>query len=111
MKSLIGLFGFAVVVALGCSNASTGSGAIGEACTANTDCASGTFCSVDDPGGQCLKNCAAASDCPSGSVCTDEGKCYKSCSGASDCTRAGYACVTASSITNQAVTDCDVAGD
>src|SRR5436305_6679973 len=107
MKRLSISFIVILGLVLGCSSKSAG--AIGDGCTADTDCASGTFCSTSDPGGQCLKNCAQASDCPAGSVCTDESKCYKSCTNASDCPRAGYACVSATSITNQAVTDCDIA--
>jgi Cys-rich repeat protein len=71
-----------------------GGGAIGEACTADTDCATGTFCKTDDPGGQCLKNCTAPSDCPAGSICNSEGRCYAACTSDADCrTSDGYSCM------------------
>src|ERR1700733_8246232 len=77
----------------------TTGGAIGDACKATSDCGGdGLFCSLDDPGGQCLKTCNTASDCPSGSTCTDEKKCYKSCSAQGDCTRTPYQCVSSSTV-------------
>jgi len=71
---------------------STGKGAIGGACRADDDCASGLFCEKDDPGGQCLKKCASSADCGAGAVCSDEKKCYQACQKPADCTRSGYAC-------------------
>jgi hypothetical protein len=88
----------AAIVA-GCSSTSSSAsskGAIGAACSGDTDCGTGMFCNLDDPGGQCLKKCAADADCGGGNICAlDDGelKCYVACAKPTDCTRAGYGCV------------------
>jgi hypothetical protein len=104
-----------VVLAMGLFGAcdtttSSSNGGINAACKADTDCqtSQGLFCSVGDPGGQCLKLCQKLTDCPAGSVCTDENKCYKSCAGSADCTRAGYACVAATRVDKTPIMTCDV---
>ncbi len=97
----------------GGSGGGTTGGIIGDACKATSDCESGMsfFCSVDDPGGQCLKLCNTASDCPSGSTCTDEKKCYKSCASQTDCTRSPYQCVNATTVDMKGTKTCDVPGE
>jgi len=92
----------------GSLDCAAGSGAVGDACTAHTDCASAAnddpFC-IDEtnlafPNGYCSEFCdLSADDCPAGSQCGDytftfsgNGTCFKNCANASDC-GTGYQCM------------------
>lgn len=75
--------------------------ALGTACTADSDCASGGFCASEDfygyPGGACIGQRCSLTDgsgCEGDGVCLDgggEGVCFDGCSIDSDC-RTGYRC-------------------
>ncbi len=85
-----------------CWAATTGSGAVGAACSGSWDCAGGVngFCAPAQedgtfPGGYCMVDCSSAS-CPSGSTCITGGTtavCLDNCSGTGmgNC-RSGYTC-------------------
>ena len=81
-----------------------GMGAVGTACTANTDCAANMndpLCfdeaNLGHPGGYCMEWCdMAMDDCPMGSTCSDfglsQGLCLENCTVNTDCTRTEYGC-------------------
>jgi hypothetical protein len=78
----------------------SGSGAVGDACTGPSDCASGS-CNTDLPGGYCtVTSCSESSPCPPDSECYQLGSgttaptmCIKTCTSSSQCRQsAGYVC-------------------
>jgi len=90
-----------------CVTGSSGGAALGDACTANADCA-GNLClkqgtavtATTWPGGYCSKACTADADCGKDAqgnllgYCNASGACLKACSattGQSNC-RSGYVC-------------------
>ena len=65
----------------------------GTACTADSDCASGT-CVMSFPGGYCAESCADGGACPAKTTCDAIGAaayCLATCTADSDC-RSGYVC-------------------
>ena len=81
----------------GTATADHGTAAIGQPCTANSDCAEGACLNL--PSGYCTRvNCAGGVGCPSGSRCfTMRGPvtsaCFKTCGSASECRGGeGYTC-------------------
>ncbi len=83
-----------------------GAAAVGDPCTANTDCAANTGdpACLDDalwglPGGYCSEWCSlSALDCPAGAVCVDftveHGLCVQLCTSDTECRQSeGFACL------------------
>lgn len=94
---------------------SGGSGTVGTACKADTDCAGGAnaHCILDASGwpqGYCAVGSCTATSCPSGSECfgftNNNSYCLKNCAKRADC-RTGYACALDGACVPQCATaDC-----
>lgn len=99
-----------------CAPVGTGTGAVGDPCATNTDCAGGEdyLCLREANGwrgGACSLSCLTDIDCGSGSHCAfvpatgGEGICLPDCTMDADCRADGYVCTNADDDTG-AVTEC-----
>lgn len=89
-----------------CAPVGSGTGTIGSACTATSDCAGGAdgFCIPEGTqfnGGFCTQTCAIDADCGAGNHCGfippagGDGVCLPNCTMDSDCRMTGYSCYNA----------------
>jgi hypothetical protein len=71
--------------------------AIGDSCSSDSQCPSGSYCDRTMPGGYCTTMNCRPDDCPDGSVCAEfpngESYCMDRCSDDGDC-RDDYQCIT-----------------
>jgi hypothetical protein len=87
-------------------SACSGSGKVGDTCSASKDCASNVCVTEGFPGGVCTTDCTT-NGCPSG-TCTAYGGyevCLRDCSVTADCGRADYQCFQGTCRPNCAIDD------